>query len=552
MENRNKPRNCFPLLLFLLVSAPAWGAEYAINASVVHQSIDGFGAASNQPEDPCECCTPTQADLLFSPDSGIGLSLLRVSINADGSMNGLNAALLAQARGASIWFAQWSPPAAYKSVNDIANGGHLCYAAGDPYGCTAGHYPDYASQQTTSLLSAKAAGVTSPYALSIQNESDVVASWDSCTWTARNLHDYVSILRTTLNANGLGSTVIIMPEQTNWTFDLASATMADPATAAMVGILAAHDYSYVNPPSAPTNYGKPVWETEVSTFEGYDPSITSGLRVATMVHNFLTQANVNAWHFWLTMSSDYSFNCQLMDGSGTMLKRGYALGQFSRFVRPGWHRIDVSGSGDVLVSAYRHPGPGGGVAIVAINPDPSAQSTTFSLSGLSVTTITPWITSDSLSLASQTAVSVSGSVFTYDLPASSITTFHGHEDVCAPQCGGKACGSDGCGGSCGSCHNGQTCSNGACVGGRDGGGSDGGGRDGTSDTSSAHPADGNHASSDGGVTTLVGGCACRLGAESREEAIPFALAAVGALAALLRRRACRPAGAAAVRIPHRS
>ena len=221
-----------------------------------------------------------------------------------------------------------------------------------------------------------------------------------------------------------------MPEASSWDFSLNSTTMADPTTAAQVGILAAHDYTYVTNPSAPTNYGKSVWETEVSTFDTYDGSITNGLAVATMVHNFLTLANVNAWHYWwlIPYSTD---NEGLTDQGGNPAKRMYALGQFSKFVRPGWKRIDVSGSGDVLVSAYKDPGSGN-FAIVAINPDSSTQSTTFSLSGLSVTTVIPWITSASLSLASQTAVSVSGSAFTYSLPASSITTFQGQGGLVSP------------------------------------------------------------------------------------------------------------------------
>jgi glucuronoarabinoxylan endo-1,4-beta-xylanase len=50
---------------------------------------------------------------------------------------------------------------------------------------------------------------------------------------------------------------------------------------------------------------------------------------------------------------------------------------------------------------------------------------TFSLNGFSTNAVTPWITSASLSLAAQAPVSVSGSSFTYTLPASSVTTFYG-------------------------------------------------------------------------------------------------------------------------------
>jgi len=107
------------------------------------------------------------------------------------------------------------------------------------------------------------------------------------------------------------------------------------------------------------------------------------------------------------------------------------MGNFSKFVRPGWQRIGVTGSGTPLVSAYKYSD--GSFAIVAINPG-SAQRTTFSLSGLGAASVTPWVTSPSLSLVAQTAVSVSGSSFTSTLPATSVTTFY-HSTTVNGACG---------------------------------------------------------------------------------------------------------------------
>jgi len=63
-------------------------------------------------------------------------------------------------------------------------------------------------------------------------------------------------------------------------------------------------------------------------------------------------------------------------------------------------------------------------AIVAINSYSGVVTQAFSLANITgVTNVTPWITSATLSLAPQTPVTVTGSSFTYALPAMSIVTF---------------------------------------------------------------------------------------------------------------------------------
>src|SRR5262249_45119421 len=109
--------------------------------------------------------------------------------------------------------------------------------------------------------------------------------------------------------------------------------------------------------------------------------------------------------------------------------RGYVLGQYGRFVRPDFNRIGVvTNSGAAMVSAYRDTNSVR-FAIVAINPqtvNPIALTVTITnLTTNFVTSVTPWVTSSSLSLAAQTPVSVTNSVFVYTLPAMSVVTFVG-------------------------------------------------------------------------------------------------------------------------------
>jgi hypothetical protein len=121
----------------------------------------------------------------------------------------------------------------------------------------------------------------------------------------------------------------------------------------------------------------------------------------------------------------------LTDSLGNPTKRMYALGNFSRFVRPGFNRIGVSNNAPTYISAYKDPA-NGHFAIVAINPEPGDYVQTFNLAGFATPTVTPWVTSGTLSLANQAAIAVTNSTFTYDLPALSVVTFVGQAGTSVP------------------------------------------------------------------------------------------------------------------------
>jgi len=95
--------------------------------------------------------------------------------------------------------------------------------------------------------------------------------------------------------------------------------------------------------------------------EGRDLSITSGLYIARVIHNDLVNANATAWHWWLSVSPyDYKDGLVYIDKSKTdgqyqSSKMLWALGNFSRFVRPGARRVEASsslGTDGLLASSY--------------------------------------------------------------------------------------------------------------------------------------------------------------------------------------------------------
>jgi glucuronoarabinoxylan endo-1,4-beta-xylanase len=396
------------------------GASF-IDAAEVHQRIDGFGASSAWRSS----WSASAADKYFSTNNGIGLSLLRTRIAPGGTTVEGSIMQMARDRGARVWSSPWSPATPFKSNTNV-NGGSF---VGNPV-----NYQAYAAQLAGYVANMKSQLGVTLYALSVQNEPDAnVTNYESCNWTAQQIHDFVPYLRAALVASNVGATQIMLPESQNWTDPrgLAALALNDPNVLAAVGIVANHNYVPDNqhgdqaPPAALATQGRALWETEVSTFNAYDGSITNGIYWAERIHAFLTVAQANAWHYWW-LSAYGSDNSGLANNSDALAKRAYVVGQFSRFVRPDFYRIGVvTNSGGALVSAFKDS-VSPRFAIVAINPGTNAIEQTFTLAHLGVvTSVTPWITSAALSLAGQAAVTVSNATFAYSLPPMSVVTFVG-------------------------------------------------------------------------------------------------------------------------------
>jgi glucuronoarabinoxylan endo-1,4-beta-xylanase len=412
------------VLLNLPLSAQISGStQLTITNNVVlwnttHQTIDGFGGAHALGFN--ENDTSAQSALLFTTNNGIGLTFQRMLTSPDDEFDSIATAQLAASNGALVWVASMSPPAGWKTNNSLTDGGYLCDGTNGCGGVN--HYQDYANYLVTFIQTYASSYGINLYGISIQNEPDQVVSYQSCQWTDTQLDNFIkNYLGPSLSRAGL-KTKIIMPEPSCWgclsSYD--DTTMNDSAAAAYVSILAAHQYDYAY--DAQNTYGKRLWETEVSDFNPTDLSITDGLNYAALVHNSLTLANVNAWHWWALVHSTPDNQCLIC--SGTPAKRLYTLGNFSKFVRPGWVRIDVQANfGGVLFSAFKNPSTGA-FAIIAINTNASATRISLTLSGFTSSNLIPTITSATQDLVSLSALTA-GAGFTYTLPAESVVTFTG-------------------------------------------------------------------------------------------------------------------------------
>jgi glucuronoarabinoxylan endo-1,4-beta-xylanase len=434
------------LLSFSLTAqAQSVSPAASVNWTDVRQTIDGFGGSV--------VGAPTKmpsaiAQLAFSTTSGIGLSIARTeiidsvadcqaanpSISGDCASSSGATSLIgeaeslqeAQSYGVTQFFAtSWSPPGSMKSNGSYTSGGNFIG--------NATNYTNFAATLASYVPFLKNNyGITLKY-ISPQNEPDISVTYPSALWTAAEFDAFVPYLYSDLSGTGVG---IMLPENSGWssTYDGFTATiMTDSTNAPKVGILAQHGYGGSTVAVSNYGYGQHVWVTEDSNQVVTNDGMSDALNWAQIIHNYLTVANVNAYVWWAIWNQGRCNNSCLTTSTGALADRAWITGNWSRYVRPGWVRIDATANPatGIYVSAFKDPNSTN-FSVVVINTNSSAQSLTVNFSGVSPSSVMPVITDADNSLTPQSVISVSGGSFTTVLMASSVTTFVNVNSV-APQ-----------------------------------------------------------------------------------------------------------------------
>ncbi|HJT25608.1 MAG TPA: hypothetical protein VJ873_13620, partial [bacterium] len=375
-----------------------------VNAGTTYQTISGFGAASALNAYTVYNNISTIQNTLWSDDSSqspanqvngnVGLSILRIAIDDSTTTGnwdvGKEVSVAVDALKVNpnlrIFASEWSPPAAWKNNNN-KNGNNTGNDNFNPGSNTNqlnhSNWSAYATYQTNFVKACKNTYGFTPYAISVQNEPDYDTNYDSCLWAPSDFDTYIkTYLGPDLNAAGFNP-IIMMPESFADNLTGSSTTMGDSAAAAFVKAIGMHLYGggpNAIPASYSTTAGHAVesWETEISDFAANDSSMTSGLKYANQVHNCLVNYNFNAYNYWwiLNINSDNE-GLYGASNSTTPTKRLFCLGNFSKFIRPGFVRVSTgTGPSGVSVSAY-YSSTAGKVVVVAINNNSSATNLTL-------------------------------------------------------------------------------------------------------------------------------------------------------------------------------
>ena len=379
-----------------------------VDASKTYQTWDGFGAMNSWGDS--DYWTKSECNLLFGT---LGLDIMRLRIPTDKShwSNLLESAAYASSTyGAKLLASPWSMPAEWKDTGSL-NGkesetrSHLLEE----------HYEDYAKYLEQYAKYMKDNGVAL-YAISIQNEPDWPASYEGCYWTPEQIASFASGY-----AHLITSAAVVSGEPMGSNTKYWETILDDAKACENVDILAGHLYGdgSMKSYSRAAQNGKSLWMTEHLLNESWSDGSShwdETLKMADEVSDCIT----NGWnaYIWWYARRYYSFIGDGDQGStkDTILPRGHAFGQFSRYIDPGDVRIGAtSDSKDLRVCAFSSAS--GSRSVVIVND--SASDIVASIDG--GTLVDASYTSVSADSAKLSVTSSEGTM-TFTLKAKSISS----------------------------------------------------------------------------------------------------------------------------------
>ena len=282
----------------------------------------------------------------------------------------------------------WSPPAWMKTNNQMDRGGSLR----EEYAATwANHYVKF-------LRAMRDEEKIPLWGLTVQNEPEATQSWESCVYTPEQERDFVrKHLGPTLAREGFGGIKLYGFDHNRDTLEKrADAMLGDAETAKYMAGMAVHWYvsdDYAAEARVLKQYpDKDVLFTEGCVEGGAKPGDWMvGERYARNLFGDLN-AGVCGWIDWniaLDMRGGPNHVGNFCDApvlvdthGGKVLYQSsfHAIAHFSRYVKPGAHRVELTGTPRGLQSCA-FANPDGGIAVVAFNPGEAAIDFNLDIAG---------------------------------------------------------------------------------------------------------------------------------------------------------------------------
>ncbi|WP_010344924.1 glycoside hydrolase family 30 beta sandwich domain-containing protein [Paenibacillus peoriae] len=416
MISRFKKAICAGLALVIassFMTAPgdvAAASAAVVDVSAEKQVIRGFGGI-NHPAWIGDLTAVQRETAFGNGNNQLGFSILRIYVHEDRNQwyRELETAKRAIALGAVVFASPWNPPTDMVETfnhNGDTSAKRLRY---DKYAAYAQHLNDFVTYMRNNGVNL--------YAISVQNEPDYAHNWT--WWTPQEMLRFMKE-----NAGSIDARVIA-PESFQYLKNMSDPILNDPQALANMDILGAHLYgtqigNFAYPLFKQKGAGKDLWMTEVYYPNSDNNSADrwpEALDVSYHIHNAMVEGDFQAYVWWYIRRSYGP-----MKEDGMISKRGYNMAHFSKFVRPGYVRVDATKNPEtnVYVSAYKGDNK---IVIVAINRSGSGVNQNFVLRNGSVSRVSRWITNSSSNLQPGTELTVTGENFWAHLPAQSVTTF---------------------------------------------------------------------------------------------------------------------------------
>jgi glucuronoarabinoxylan endo-1,4-beta-xylanase len=388
---------CFQGLVFLSQIQAQFPDKATVYLDSMKQVIRGFGGANIVGWRPD--MTPEQIDKAFgTAEDQVGLTLLRLRIPPDVAGFNVNvpSAKQAYALGANIIASPWTPPAWMKTSNSVVDGRLIDY-----------NYQDYA-EHLSYFVDFMESNDVPIYAISIQNEPDAHVDYESCSWNASEMRQFL------IEEGPYIGTRLIVPESQGFNKALSDPILNDPEAAENVAIIGGHLYAGgLEPYPLAESKGKEVWMTEHSQEE---TTWVAALYTGKEIHDCMNYG-MSAYVFWYLVR----FYGPIGE-DGEVTKRGYVMSHYAKFVRPGYVRVEATDypQRQVYVTAYRGDSR---LIIVILNTAREAKEQTFQIQDISTNVaLTPYVTSETKNCEEENQIWVQNGQFTVTLDVSSVTT----------------------------------------------------------------------------------------------------------------------------------
>ncbi len=389
------------------------GVVLSIDPYKSYQKIVGFGGAFTEAAAyTFYKMNPAKRDEIimkyFDPQAGIGYSMGRVHIHScDFALENytyvaendrelktfdisredkwtipmIKEASKARKADITLLASTWSPPAWMKTNRDMNHGGQLLPEYREAW---ANYYVKY-------IKAARAKGLNI-CAITVQNEPAAVQTWDSCIYSAEEegafVRDYLGPI---LGKEGLGDIKLyIWDHNRDIMVERATGTLSDPETAKYVYGVANHWYvseAFENLSKVHELYpDKHILFTEGCQEGGVH--LGSWLTGERYGRNMIGDFNnwQEGWLDWnLILDENGGPNhvgnfCDAPIIADTTTQEihynssYYYIGQFSKFVRPGALRIDVSTEGESSVQHVAFRNEDGSVVLIVMNESDNVQN----------------------------------------------------------------------------------------------------------------------------------------------------------------------------------
>lgn len=351
-----------------IVPADIWEYDITIHPDEQYQTIEGFGASLAFYEN-WLIAHPNKKEIYDAIFSELSLDILRIrnAYDYDDEMIYRVTEFIREAEASAgtpvkIMSTSWGPPAYLKSNDDRMNGGTLKYSVTeDKVGFD---YSGFASWWEGALNEYNNNQIYPDY-LSIQNEPDFTASWESCRFdpvetinSTDTIAGYDKALEAVYKKIETRSSrpLLLGPESVGIGYNTVENYIDNLNTHYLYGI-AHHLYHgadennpWVSPDFAKVGQlhpGIPHFQTEYGRGDWFT--------LAGFIYKSLNDENVVAYLYWDLIwdksgliGLDFPWDETLWTNSKgyKISKEFYALKQFSAFIHPGWKRIGTTNNND--------------------------------------------------------------------------------------------------------------------------------------------------------------------------------------------------------------